>query len=314
MIENTQSLKKYVSVSESFEFDEFVPYIDKAQRTYLQRYVGRLYFEVLPKTGENLEIRKEAQKLVDCAMANFGYYLFTPYASLSLDASGMYNYESEGRSKITVWQLNDIRRDLLRAGHEAMDELLELLEKNTTVFEDWHNSYSTIYNELLVNSTSVFQKFYNISNSRQTFLSLQPAIRLVEDKLLKNTFCTDLLKHLKSSELKEKEIELKELLQQAVVYATVAKVCNEGIFELTATGIKMKFDALEYEKNIAVEKLDLLKNTSENLTADANQILKRAVAFVSANESFFTTCNGKPLIENETVGYKPIVTQSILGI
>lgn len=314
MIQNTQNLKKYVSVSENFDFDEFAPYIDKAQRTYLQRYVGKLYFEQLPKTGEDLEVRKEAQKLVDCAMANFGYYLFTPYASLSLDASGMYNHESENRSKITVWQLNDIRRDLLRAGHEAMDELLELLEKNASVFEHWHNSYSTIYNELLVNSTSVFQKFYNISNSRQTFLSLQPAIRLVEDKILKTTFHSDLLNRLKQSDLNAVGTELKSLLQQAVIYATVAKVCNEGIFELTATGIKMKFDALDYEKNVPVEKLEQLKTTAEHLTADSHQILKRAIAYVRANESVFTIAGKKPILENESVGYAPIITQSILGL
>lgn len=314
MLENTQDLKKYVSVSEGFEFSEFEPYIDKAQRTYLQKYVGKLYFESISDEDEHKGIKEEAQQLVACAMANFGYYLFTPYASLSLDASGMYNHESENRSKITVWQLNDIRRDLLRAGHEAMDELLELLEKNATVFVNWHNSYSTIYNELLVNSTSVFQKFYNISNSRQTFLSLQPAIRLVEDKLLKTTFCADLLKRLKSSDLNEKEAELKDFLQQAVVYGTVSKVCNEGIFELTATGIKMKFDALDYEKNVPVEKLEQLKSTAENLSADANQILKRAMNFIKENESSFTQCNGKPIIETDNLGYKPIITQSIIGI
>lgn len=314
MLENTQDLKKYVSVSEGFEFSEFEPYINKAQRTYLQKYVGKLYFDAITDEAEHKVIKEEAQQLVDCAMANFGYYLFTPYASLSLDASGMYNHESESRSKITVWQLNDIRRDLLRAGHEAMDELLELLEKNATVFVNWHNSYSTIYNELLVNSTSVFQKFYNISNSRQTFLSLQPAIRLVEDKLLKTTFCADLLKRLKASDLNEKELELKDLLQQAIVYGTVAKVCNEGIFELTATGIKMKFDALDYEKNVPVEKLEQLKSTAENLTADANQILKRAIAFIKENESSFTQCNRKTIIEKENLGYKPIITQSIIGI
>ncbi len=314
MLEDKHDLRKYVSVSEHFVFDEFAPYIDKAQRTYLQKYVGKLYFETITDEDGNQAIKKEAQKLVDCAMANFGYYLFTPYASLSLDASGMYNYEGEGRSKITVWQLNDIRRDLLRAGHEAMDELLELLEQNATVFVNWHNSYSTIYNELLVNSTSVFQKFYNISNSRQTFLSLQPAIRLVEDKLLKTTFCADLLKRLKATDLNERETELKVFLQQAVVYGTVAKVCNEGIFELTATGIKMKFDALDYEKNVPVEKLEQLKSTAENLSADANQILKRAMNFIKENESSFTQCNGKPIIEKETLGYKPIITQSIIGI
>lgn len=314
MLQTTEDLKKYVSISKGFVFSEFEPYIDKTQRTYLQRYVGRLYFEEIDANDEHGALRKEAQKLVDCAMANFGYYLFTPYASLSLDASGMYNHESESRTKITVWQLNDIRRDLLRAGHEAMDELLELLEQNATVFVNWHNSYSTIYNELLVNSTSVFQKFYNISNSRQTFLSLQPAIRLVEDKLLKTTFCADLLKRLKATDLNERETELKVFLQQAVVYGTVAKVCNEGIFELTATGIKMKFDALDYEKNVPVEKLEQLKSTAENFSADANQILKRAMNFIKENESSFTQCNGKPIIEKETLGYKPIITQSIIGI
>jgi len=313
MINTVEILKQYISVSQNFEIDEFTPYLKKADREFLKKYVGNLY-EKVDALEIDTDLKDQVTDLVYTAAANFAYYLFTPFNSITMDASGMANVTSDNRSNITTFQMNDIRRELLRSAHSAMDELLEVLEANPEAFPDWHENYSTIYNQYIVNSTSAFQSGYNIHNSRQTYLALQPSIQLVEDKLLGITFCNELLTHLKTGNLSADDKHLKTLLAKAVVNATVAKVCAEGVFEITSTGIKMKFDALPYEQNIAVQMNEQLKNKIDNLNANADQYLKMAVEYIKENPAAFTQCNGKPIIEKTSAGYKPIITKSIVGL
>ena len=313
MITNTTQLKQYISVAQSFVFTEFEPYIKKANREFMKKYIGNLYEEIADMELET-NLQENVMHLVYTAVANFAYYLFTPFNSVTMDASGMANVTTQNRSNISMLQLNDIRRELLRSAHSAMDELLEVLEANPDAFTSWHEKYSTIYNQYLVNSTAVFQNAYNIHNSRQTYLVLQPSIQLVEDKLLNTTFCADLLTHLKTGTLNETDKQLKALLSKAVVNATIAKVCAEGVFEITSTGIKMKFDALPFEQNVAVQMNDQLRNKIDNLNANANQYLKMATNYIKDNLTVFTQCNGAPIIEKLSGGYKPISNKSILGI
>lgn len=315
MIKNTSDLKKHVSVSKNFVFEEFEMYIGKAIRSYIYSYCGNLYseLETISETDPFKNIKTEAQQLIDCAVANFGYFLFTPFNSVAMDASGMYTPESGNRKAITMLQLNDIRRELLRSGHEAMDALLELLERNADVFENWHNNYSTLYRESVVYNTATFNKYYNIFNSRQTFLALKPSIQQVEDRLLGGTFCPELLEAIKGEPTGRKK-DLKILLQKAIVSATIAKVYAEGIFEITPAGVKLKFDALPYESIHAVELTQQMKNTVTNLTANSNQYLNAAILLVKANPTDFDYCNGNGLVSQMSVGYKPIITRAILGL
>lgn len=313
MIHDTQLLQQYVPVAANFNFTVFEPYLKKANREFLRKYIGDLY-QTITDLDIDTDLKEQVTDLIYTAAANFAYFLFTPFNSVTMDSSGMANITTQNRSNITMFQLNDIRRELLRSAHSAMDELLEVLEANPTAFPTWHEKYSTIYNQYIVNSTAVFQSAYNIHNSRQTYLALQPSIQLIEDKLLQTTFCTDLLSHLKTGILNTTDKQLKALLSKAVVNATVAKVCAEGVFEITATGIKIKFDTLPYEQTVAVQLNEQLRNKIDNLNANANQYLKMAVQFITDNKTAFTQCNDQPLNRKSNTGCQPIITKSILGI
>ncbi|EKB02656.1 hypothetical protein HMPREF9711_03118 [Myroides odoratimimus CCUG 3837] len=308
MILDNQDLEKYLSISPNFDFKSFVIYIPKAIRSFVNRYVGNLYQELKNAESEieYSDIKIKAKELIDTAVANFAFYLYTPYISVSMDSSGMYVVKTDQRAPISTTQLNDIRRELLRSGHEAMDELLEVLEVNADVFPYWHNHYSTIYRDSLVYSTSEFNKYFNILNSRQTFLSLKPSIINIEDKVIKTSFTANYLESLKGTATGDNKL-IKEFLQKAIVHGTIAKVYSEGVYEITPSSIVLKFDLLDYERKQVATLTEQMKNAISSHTSDMNNYLKLAYELAEGVDNAL-------IQKDSSKGYKPIITKSIIGI
>lgn len=308
MITNTEELKKYVSVSPNFNFEDFSIYIPKAIRAYVKRYVGDLYKEIdsIEPGEEFYETKAEAKDLLDTAVANFAFYLYTPYISITMDGSGLYVVKNDKRESAPSTMVNDIRRELLRSGHEAMDELLQVLEDNADVFTEWHNDYSTLHKSSLVHSTTEFNKYFNIHNSRQTFLSLKASIINVEDRILSTTFTLDFLEELKGTATGI-NAQVKSYLQKAIVHGTIAKVCAEGVYEVTPSSIILKFDLLDYERKQTAPFNEQMKNAIISHTDNMNNYLKLAYSLTEDVPGALRT-------KENINGYKPIITKSILGL
>ena len=127
-------------------------------------------------------VSKPSTRTLRSAIANFAFFMYLPFFQLQMDGSGMSVMTNEHRKQPEWWQMADAKREILRSGHESMDALLEILEKNPDKFTDFTENYSTQYKELLVHNASDFNNCYTIFTSRQTFLALVPTIRQVEPK------------------------------------------------------------------------------------------------------------------------------------
>ncbi|WP_289659510.1 DUF6712 family protein [Flavobacterium panacagri] len=303
ILETTADLKKYVSIAQSFEFDDFQPYIIKAVNTYTRKYLGNLHVFLKDEANSSetsFEIKNESREHLRNAISNFGMFMYFPFMSVIIDGSGASNTSNENRKPLEWWQNNDIRREFLRAGHEAMDLLLEVLENNPEVFEEWTEKFGTINNELLVKNTVSFDKYYNIFNSRQTFLALQPSIRQIEDQYLRTMLCPELIEGLKT-EVTGITKRLKEELQKAIVAFTVAKVANEGLFLLDENGLRVSFQtAIDGKKeSVSSGKTEVqLSKLVETQLNNGKEYLRSASQIIETNISEFTQCSS-PLIKPE---------------
>lgn len=262
IISNTSELQKYIPVNDTFAFKPFEPYINKAINTYTRKYVGKLHVELAQTESAADSIKNEAREHLCSAIANFAFFIYQPFFQLQMDGSGMSVVENQNRKQPEWWQMADAKRELLRSGHESMDFLLEILEKNPTDFPEFTENYSTLYTELLVRNAEDFNSCYTIFNSRQTYLALVPTIRQVETQLFKNFITPDFYKELRELNISgsdsttpddENKLQIKKYLQQAVVCFTIARIYNEGMFNVDASGIKLKFDTLPNEKVQAVD-------------------------------------------------------------
>lgn len=297
ILSNTADLKKYISVSNSFEFSDFTPYINKVANTFTRKYIGDMHIELKDEiTGETPEDlkKKQARELIQEVFANLGFYLYLPFATVQMESSGITVTDNDERKSAEWWQIKDIRRELIRSGHYAMDILLAYLEDNKDVFSDWYDKYKTINNELLVSTTFVFDQYFHIYSSRQTFLALQPTIRQVEDQFIHTMFCDELISHLKQTGLENQNHKnLKQTLQKAIVSFTVAKVADVGLFSLDDKGLRLDFDSW-IDKNkqpvISNKPSEQLRKLVVEKVAEGNNYLDIAKKIILENLTDFDQC------------------------
>lgn len=315
-------LKKYVAISKNLSpvWEDFMPYVTKAVNQFTFKFIGPLHIELEEvATGTNADKKNTARELLREALANFALFLYLPLAQVQFDSSGITTSQNANRKNAEWWQINDIRRDFLSSGHFAMDRLLAYLEANKTVFVDWNNNYSTLNNELLVSSAAEFDKYYNIFESRQTYLALQPSLRQVEDQYINTLLCPELVSFLKVADVSnENHKSVKVALQKAVVAFTIAKIYDEGMFLVDATGVKLKYDLLPSE---AVKVPDYGKQADQITRAVKKQndngvsYLKAARKTIENNIDDFDQCVVVFINQNNTgSGFKPYNTRGVLGL
>jgi len=318
ILQTTTDLKKYLSLSQNFEFDDFQPYLLKAINSFTRKFVGDLHTQLISvATDTNATIKNEAREHLRNALANFGYFLYIPYASVQLDSAGISIVNSDQRKNAEWWQINDIRRELLRSGHEAMDLLLELLESNPTIFTAWTALYNTQNSELLVHNSADFNKYYHIFNSRQTYLALQPSIRQVEDQYMKTMLCPELIVVLKTAS-SGNLLEVKSAMQKAIVAFTVAKVANVGLFHLDENGLRVNFETLingRKESASYGKTVDQMNALSIEQINNGTQYLKIVKDIIETNPTDFMQC-AFPLIKSkiEGSGFTAYDTKGILSL
>lgn len=313
IIKDTVTLRKHLSVNGSIHHENIAPYLKKAERKFLRPLIGKEQLAVFEQYQTD-EIIKEAQDLAQEAVANFGYYLNLPIGAVQINDSGIHVVDNENSKPASDKQFKELQRSFKKAGHEALDELLEVMEQSAHKFIPWANSsYHKVYKELLVKKTVTFNKYFYIFNSRQTFIAMRPAIKVVEDQFISPVIGRALLAALKNKQTFKERKEVKKLLQQAIVAFTVMKTADNGMFVLDAEGIHMRFDVLPYEKQIGLNQFknsEFLLRTKENKQIEGEEYLKLALKVIEDNTDKFSEYTIK-----ETPDHVKITnTKSIVGI
>ena len=313
IIKDTETLREYLSVNGSVDFENIKSYLNQAERKLLKPLIGTAQLAIFDAAVTD-PIIEEAQKLAQEAVANFGYYLYLPMNAVQISDNGIHVVDNENTKTATDKQFKELQRSFKTTGHEALDELLEHMEISPDKFPTWFESSAyTVYKDLLVNKTSVFNKWFYIFNSRQTFVALKPNIQIVEDRFIKAPIGLELLTALKTSQTNANRKEVKELLQKSIVAFTVMLTVDNGMFKLDAQGIHMRFDALPYEStvtNINVKVNDFLTRTKANKKVEGEEYLKAARKIITENPNDFEEYTAKETVQQVSF----TKTKSIVGI
>lgn len=292
IVSTTEDILQHLSVNASTTFESLESYLKRAEKGFLKKVIGPEQVAVFSSATTDPDVL-EAIELAKGVVCNHAYYLYLPIGAVQVTDAGIFVASSQDAQPISDKQFKELQRSFLKASHELLDDLLEVMEESPDKFTEFFNSkqYTSIISSLLVNKTSVFNKYYYIFNSRQTFLAIRPTIETVEDQFITPTIGDLTLDSLKSDVTGSEQKMVKELLQKAIVAFAIMKVVNNGMFVLDAQGIHMKFDVLPYEKNVTNVNLkvnDFLIHTQNSKQNEGEEYLKKALKVIQDNPTVFT--------------------------
>ncbi|MBT0607644.1 DUF6712 family protein [Aequorivita echinoideorum] len=281
LLNDLATFKKHVTINFDFDFDLVLPYIKKAERKHIKPVTGRGmyedYTETPPDAGKPLEVLELLQE----ASSNLAMLAYTFVGIIQVSDNGFHISQNQNSTPADWWQIKDLRRSLLNTGNEAIDEALAIMEANPNDFADWveEDGY-TVFREFYVRKTQDFQKYFNIENSRQTFLKLKPHLRKVEQQFFNEVLGEATTIQIKA-EANEEAKKALYLAQAAQVALTIASITNEGIFEFTPQGLFVATSEVPGEKknslpDAAIDHLSRVKNE------EGNAYLRKLIAHLTA--------------------------------
>ena len=288
IINNIADFQKYCTISYNFKIDTIRPYLVKADRKYLKRYLSKELYENFATTPPVTGKAKEVYDLIQEASANIALLYYTKVGIIHITDAGFTIAQNEKSQPAEWWQVRDLRRQLLETGMEAIDDALKIMQGAAgNTFQLWKNSDAyTEFSEFFTQTTDDFQKRYNINESRMTFINLKPHIKRTEDKYFRSVLGNETMTKIKKADTNEKK-QAKELAKDAQVDFTIAEIANEGAFIFKPNGLFILTDEIAGK-----EKAALTDNQLANLTRvkqkSANEHLKKLIDYLKKNETVFT--------------------------
>ncbi|MCT8340499.1 hypothetical protein MG296_10575 [Flavobacteriaceae bacterium TK19130] len=288
LVKNIETFRLHVTVNYNMEFEQLKPYVVKAERKFIKPVIGNAQYETLVGTSSSASgTLGEVLILLQEASSNLAMFSYTFVGVVQVSDNGFHISTNQNSTPAEWWQIRDLRRSLLNAGNEAIDEALEIMEGNAADFSDWTSSSAyTIFKEFFVRTTGQFDSDFNIENSRRTFLKLRPFIKRTERKYFEGLLGSETVAKIKAEATQVAKDAL-AIAQSAQVAFTVAEVANEGAFLFTPNGMFVATVEIPGEKHQQLTE-DKLYNLHRLKMEEANALAKDLVLFVSENDDVFT--------------------------
>ncbi len=285
LITDTTQLQQYASTAFNFNFSNLEPYVRQAERQFIKPLIGAALYTswttTPPKTGNT----KIVYELVCEASANLSILKYMPSAIVTISDNGILVTDNPNTKTAEWWQIRDLKRSLIDIGFSALDEALATMETNETDFSDWVNTEGyTNFKELVTPKTSSFQRWFNIHNSRRTFLALRPYLLETQTKIF-NWLGADTLALIKAPTTAVQK-QATDYAQAAHVSHTVALAATSGMFWFTETGFFAKSVELPGDKTSKLEQEEIYRLIESRKTS-GDEYLKRLQTLVTDNPDEF---------------------------
>lgn len=312
LINSTEEIQNHVTVLSSFDFDRAKPYIRKAERNYIIPLISEEEYQYfIDNQSDDLSSKKKVRELIEEATVNLAFHLGFSVLKVHIGNYGITDTDVDEAKQSSWADKRDLQRTFIRDGNKALDDALKTMENYFDEFPHWRASNSfTVLNEHFNRHTDDFQLWFNIHNSRQTFLALRPTIREVHEKYFLPLLGDSTINLIKTRTTNTVITRALELCQKAEAAHTIAEIAKTGTFEVTETGFLLRWETLPWEKaykDVDLKKLDRLSKAKETA---GEEYLKKLKKLIEENMTLFPDYT----IQTKTSGIQIIKTKSGLAI
>ena len=249
--QDIDAFRVHVAVEKNFLLERLNPFLPEAEEQFLTRALSEeMYKELDTKlTAGNIDAGSLLEQLLlraRAAAGNYAMYLYYPHSEVQIGTGG--STRKEGDNEKTPYQYQGLaaRESYLTMAHQALEGMVQFLEKNEaeTAFTKWKTSEAyTKRTKAFVGTASILNKFVNIGHSRLLFTKLKThldEVELLELKGLLNEQYDSLLSDLEAEANKDLVFACRGYVAHAAFEKALAAlpitIGNEGVYQLVVSG------------------------------------------------------------------------------
>lgn len=173
----------------------FSPFIAQAEDIFLVNHIGQEFFDLLDEqyNGDGIDPESKLAKvfhLLRTALGAYTSYLAMPELALRAGDAGIRENNNRDTTAARQWVYKENMWKAQLKAYSFLDRALQIMEAEVVAgnqdFNTFKNSDTyTINRKYFIPSASQFAQYFNIANSRQTFVKLRPYMDKVQERDLR---------------------------------------------------------------------------------------------------------------------------------
>ena len=248
LIDKLLQVLSAASVNVSNTIENWFPYIEEAQETFIKPVLGLGLYEQLqdamaldpvpPDDGTTLENQAKLLEMVRKPLALYALWLGADEFGVSVSSQGIQVIETPTHKTAPQYRVQNLKENWIRRANTALDLVLKFLDEHR---EDYP-AYICQDADLLIRNTLEFNSEVDIRESRRVFVALKPVIRSVERKYIRPALSAELFDELKqvlqsNAEMSKEQKALMDLIRPALAHLTMARALLEISIDILDWGI-----------------------------------------------------------------------------
>lgn len=275
IVKTIDILKKHTTVDQNLSFELIKPYIKDAEENFLIPVLGdEFYLLVSGWPAEGTDLQKQILELAERTASNFGVCLYLPTSNITISDAGAQISSTKEKKMAFEWQINKAINSISRLAMNALEQLINVLEKNISeeVLVTYKNaSIRTLNNSFFIRTAAEFNSNYHIDRNRLTFICLQTAMRQVEQDLVVPMITKEFAEELKTKRnantLTPEEKSKFDTICKTIAFLTIKDILPQLAVEISPLGLSANYFSMinnvEYKSPAADTRVTMLMSYVE---------------------------------------------------
>ena len=248
LIDNLSQVLTAASINVSNSIENWFPYIDEAQETFIKPVLGNALYDQLqgimaidpvPADDGTAEGKlAELLGMIRKPLALYALWLGADEFGVSISSQGIQVIETPTHKTAPQYRVQNLKENWIRRANTALDLVLKFLDEHKEDYPGFDPQDA----DLFIRGTLEFNSEVDIRESRRVFVSLKPVIRSVEKKYIRPTLSAELFDELKKAwqsdePLTTAQLNLLDLIRPALAHLTMARALIEISIDVLDWGI-----------------------------------------------------------------------------
>jgi len=248
LIDNLSQVLSAASINVSNTIENWYPYIEEAQETFIKPVLGTGLYEQLqdvmaldpvpPDDGTTAENLAKLLEMVRKSLVLYALWLGADEFGVSVSAQGIQVIETQTHKTAPQYRVQNLKENWIRRANTSLDLVLKFLDEHRADYPGYVQQDA----DLFIRNTPEFNSEVDIRESRRVFIALKPVIRSVEKKYIRPALSAKLFDELKSAQKSNAELTsdqraLMELIRPSLAHLTMARALLEISIDILDWGI-----------------------------------------------------------------------------